>query len=90
MKWYYGFQLICAMRPISSTKVLTHPGVWNQISGPSQLAYEVYLHHVGRWIRGAVVIAECASRGVTIARVHLYGKGRASVGLVTTDLVHGN
>ena len=52
--------MICAVRPIGSIEVLTHLGVWNQISGPSKSAYRVYLCHLGRWIRGAVVIVECA------------------------------
>ena len=40
--------------------ILTHLGVWNQILGPLQSAYEVYLHRLGRRIRGVVVIAKFA------------------------------
>ena len=32
---------------------------------PLTIAYEVYLHRLGRWNRGAIVIAECACEELT-------------------------
>ena len=51
---------------ISSIELLTHLGVWHQILGPSQSAYEIYLCRLGRQIRGAVVIEECAGEDLLI------------------------
>ena len=75
------------MGPISNTEALTHLGVWNQISGPSQLLMRYICIALGGLDQRSSCHRRVCIRGVTIARAHLYGKGRASVGLVTTAWV---
>ena len=50
---------------------------------PFPMVYEVYLRHLGRWNRGAIVIAKCVGKDLPWPECILMG-WEAGVGLVAT------